>query len=224
MSGFVDSVLNVDPRLALIIVGLLVFAEDALFVGFVVPGETAAVLGGVVASRGVLPLWSVMVVVVLAAIIGDSAGYEVGRHLGPRLLSLNVMNRRLARLEKAQEFLRLRGGSAVFLGRFVAFFRAVMPALAGSSRMPYLKFLAFNAAGGLVWGAGFVLLGYLAGNSYDAAATTAGRGVTAVVAVVVVAAVITWRVRKARATRNASARRNASGEAGAGQSAGRPEQ
>ena len=52
MSGFVDSVLNVDPLLALIIVGLLVFAEDALFVGFVVPGETAAVLGGVVASRG----------------------------------------------------------------------------------------------------------------------------------------------------------------------------
>ena len=85
MSGFVDSVLNVDPLLALIIVGLLVFAEDALFVGFVVPGETAAVLGGVVASRGVLPLWSVMVVVVLAAIIGDSAGYEVGKHLGPRL-------------------------------------------------------------------------------------------------------------------------------------------
>ena len=54
MSGFVDSVLNVDPLLALIIVGLLVFAEDALFVGFVVPGETAAVLGGVVAGRGVL--------------------------------------------------------------------------------------------------------------------------------------------------------------------------
>jgi len=117
----VDSVLNVDPPLALIIVGLLVFAEDALFVGFVVPGETAAVLGGVVASRGVLPLWSVMVVVVLAAIIGDSAGYEVGKHLGPRLLGLKVMNRRLARLETAQDFLRLRGGSAVFLGRFVAF-------------------------------------------------------------------------------------------------------
>jgi membrane-associated protein len=223
VSGFVDSVLNVDPVLALIIVGLLVFAEDALVIGFVVPGETAAVLGGVVASRGVLPLWSVMVVVVLAAIIGDSAGYEVGKHLGPKLLSLKVMNRRLARLEKAQEFLRLKGGSAVFLGRFVAFFRAVMPALAGSSRMPYLKFLAFNAAGGLVWGAGFVLLGYLAGNSYEAAATAAGRGVTAVVAAVVLAAVITWRIRKARATRNASPRRNAGGEAGAGQSAGRPE-
>ena len=217
VNGFVDNVLNVDPLLALVIVGLLVFAEDALFVGFIVPGETAAVLGGVVASRGGLPLWSVMVVVVLAAILGDSVGYEVGKHLGPRLLSLKVMNGRLARLERAQEFLRLRGGSAVFLGRFVAFFRAVMPALAGSSRMPYLKFLAFNAAGGLVWGAGFVLLGYLAGNSYEAVAASAGRGVTAVVAVLAVAAVITWRIGKARA------RHNASGEAGAGQSAGRPE-
>ena len=218
MSGFVDNVLNVDPLLALVIVGLLVFAEDALFVGFVVPGETAAVLGGVVASRGNLPLWSVMVVVVFAAILGDTVGYEVGKHLGSRVLTLKLMKKRLAKLEKAQELLRRRGGSAVFLGRFGAFFRAVTPALAGTSRMPYRKFLAFNAAGGLVWGAGFVLLGFLAGNSYEAVAKSAGRDIAVTVAVVAVVAVITWRIRSARAERNAS------GEPGAGQSAGRPDQ
>jgi membrane-associated protein len=205
MSGFVDTVLNVDPLLALVIVGLLVFAEDAFFVGFVIPGETAAVLGGVVASRGNLPLWAMMVLVVLAAIIGDTVGYEVGKHLGPRMLNMKVLNKRRAKLEKAQEFLRSRGGSAVFLGRFIAFFRAVMPALAGSSRMHYPKFLAFNAAGGLVWGAGFVLLGFLAGNSYEAVAKTAGRDITAVIVAAAVAALIIWRIRKARGVKKGAA-------------------
>jgi membrane-associated protein len=198
MSGFVDSILNVSPVLALTLVGLLVFAEDALFVGFVIPGETAAVLGGVVASRGHVQLWLMMALVVLAAIIGDTAGYEIGKHFGRRVLNLKVMDRRRAKLEKAQDFLRRRGGSAVFLGRFVAFFRAVMPALAGTSRMPYPKFLAFNAAGGLVWGAGFVLLGFLAGNSYEAVAKIAGRDITVIIALVAVAALVIWRVRKAR--------------------------
>ncbi|HET6270909.1 MAG TPA: DedA family protein [Arthrobacter sp.] len=204
MSSFVDTVLNVDPLLALVIVGLLVFAEDALFVGFVIPGETAAVLGGVVASRGNLPLWSMMVLVVFAAVIGDTIGYEVGKHLGPRMLNLKVLNRRRAKLEKAQDFLRRRGGLAVFLGRFIAFFRAVMPALAGSSRMHYPKFLAFNAAGGLVWGAGFVLLGFLAGNSYEVVAKTAGRDITAVIVAAGVTAVIIWRIRKSRAKHGAA--------------------
>jgi membrane protein DedA with SNARE-associated domain len=198
VSGFVDSILSVDPVLALVLVGLLVFAEDALFVGFVIPGETAAVLGGVVASRGHVELWVVMVLVVLAAIVGDTVGYEVGKHIGPRLLNMKVLERRRGRLDKAQEFLRNRGGSAVFLGRFTAFFRAVMPALAGTSRMHYPRFLFFNAAGGLVWGTGFVLLGFLTGNSYDAVARTAGRDLTALVVGVAVIGLIIWRVRKAR--------------------------
>jgi membrane protein DedA with SNARE-associated domain len=198
MSGFVDSILNVNPLLALTLVGLLVFAEDALFVGFVIPGETAAVLGGVVASRGHVALWTMMVLVVVAAIIGDTVGYEIGKHFGPRVLGLKVMEKRRDKLEKAQDFLRRRGGSAVFLGRFVAFFRAVMPALAGTSRMRYPRFLAFNAAGGLVWGAGFVLLGFLAGNSYETVAKAAGRDITAVVLVLAVIAFIIWRVRKSR--------------------------
>lgn len=201
MSGFVDSVLNVTPALAYLIVACLVFAEDALFVGFVLPGETAAVLGGVVASRGHVQLWLMMALVVLAAIIGDTVGYEVGKHFGPRLLSLRILRKRSQKLESAQDFLRRRGGAAVFLGRFIAFFRAVMPALAGTSRMPYPRFLAYNAAGGLVWGAGFVLLGFLAGNSYEAVAKIAGRDLALVIAAVVVVAVVVWRVRKSRRER-----------------------
>ncbi len=193
-----EGVLGVPPTLAYALVALLVFAEDALFIGFVIPGETAAVLGGVLASRGQVQLELMMGVVVLAAVVGDTVGYEVGRRFGTKPLESRMFNRHRGKLDKAQDFLRRRGGSAVFLGRFIAFFRAVMPALAGVSRMQYPRFLAFNAAGGLTWGVGFVLLGYLAGNSYEVVAKTVGRDVAAAVLLIAVAALVVWRVRVAR--------------------------
>lgn len=205
MSGLIDGILGVSPALAYTLVALLVFAEDALFIGFVVPGETAAVIGGVVASRGQVQLGLMIGLVVLAAVIGDTVGYEVGKHAGPKLLDTKGLKRHRGKLDKAQDFLRRRGGSAVFLGRFIAFFRAVMPALAGISRMHYPRFLAFNAAGGLTWGVGFVLLGYVAGNSYEAVAKTVGRDITAVVAVVVIIAAVVWHVRRARRKRRVAA-------------------
>ncbi len=204
MTALLDRLFNVSGVLVYSIVAVLVFAEDALFIGFVIPGETAAVLGGVIASRGHVQLWLIALIVVAAAIVGDTVGYEVGRHLGPRLLNLKVFNKRRARLDDAQNFLRRRGGAAIFLGRFVAFFRAVMPALAGTARMRYLKFLAFNAAGGLTWGVGFTLLGYLAGNSYQRVAKTAGTAAAIVVAAIVLVAVVIWRIRKHRAEKSST--------------------
>ncbi|MGO4805250.1 DedA family protein [Arthrobacter sp. 2MCAF15] len=198
MTQFVENILNFPPLLAYVIVAGLVFAEDALFVGFVIPGETAAVLGGVVASRGNAQLWLMMVLVVMAAVVGDSVGYEVGKHLGPRFLELRGFRKKRTRLDEAQDFLRRKGGAAVFLGRFVAFFRAVMPALAGSARMPYPRFLAFNVAGGILWGVGFVLLGFVAGNSYEAVAKAAGRDIAVVVGVLAVIGLIIWQVRRRR--------------------------
>jgi membrane-associated protein len=203
MSSLIDHILAVPGVLVYVLVGLLVFAEDALFVGFVIPGETAAVLGGVDASRSHVNLWLIILVVVGAAIIGDSVGYEIGRQLGPRVLQARVLDRHRRRLDDAQDFLARRGGSAVFLGRFVAFFRAVMPALAGTARMPYRRFLAYNAAGGLIWGTGFVLLGHLAGNSYAAVEKTVGRGAALAVLAVVLVGLLVWRIRRHRAERRA---------------------
>jgi len=204
VGGLINGILGVSPLLAYTLVALLVFAEDALFIGFVIPGETAAVLGGVVASRGQVQLGLMMGLVVLAAVIGDTVGYEVGKHVGPKLLDTRGLTRHRKKLDKAQDLLRRRGGSAVFLGRFIAFFRAVMPALAGISGMHYPRFLAFNAAGGLAWGAGFVLLGYLAGNSYEAVAKTVGRDITAAVVLVALVGAVVWRVRSARRKRDAA--------------------
>lgn len=102
------------------------------------------------------------------------AGHE-RRHLGPRLLDSKPLRKHHRRLHDAQDFLRRRGGWAVFLGRFVAFFRAVMLALADASRMRYLKFLASNAFGGIISDVGFVFLRFLAGASYETVAKAAGR-------------------------------------------------
>ena len=196
MSNLIDGILNVNAILAFILVGVVVFAEDALFVGFVIPGETAAVIGGVVASRGNANVVLMAAIVVAAAILGDSVGYEIGKRFGPRLLESRPLRKRRAKLDRAQDFLRRRGGVAVFLGRFVAFFRAVMPALAGTSHMPYPRFVAWNAAGGLVWGVSFVALGYFAGNSYQSVAKTVGRDVAAGAAIVLVLALIGWQIVK----------------------------
>ncbi|WP_371400819.1 DedA family protein [Kribbella sp. NBC_00662] len=196
MNRLTDWLLGLHGLAVYAVVGLLVFAEDALFVGFVLPGETAAVLGGVAAALGHASLAAVLAVVIGAAVLGDTIGYEVGRHFGPRLLASRFLQRRAGRLDAARRQLAGRGGTAVFLARFVAFFRATMPALAGASGMRYLKFVSFNAAGGIVWGTAVVLVGYLAGNSYTKVEKTFGRLAALVVAAVVVVAIVVWRVRR----------------------------
>jgi membrane protein DedA with SNARE-associated domain len=196
LSGLVDKLLHVPGWVVLGVVGLIVFAEDALFVGFVLPGETVAVLGGVAARLGNVSLAGVLAVAVVAAIVGDTVGYEIGKHLGARVLRTDFLQQRKARIESAQELLARRGGSAVFLGRWVAFFRAVMPALAGSARMPYRKFVVWNAFGGIVWGVAVVLLGYLAGLSYQKIEGTFGSIVAYAVGGLVVVGLAVWFVRR----------------------------
>jgi membrane protein DedA with SNARE-associated domain len=203
MSGIVEGLLSVESIWVYVLVAALVFAEDAIFVGFVIPGETAAVLGGVDASRGHVSVVVIALVVVLAAIVGDTVGYEVGKHLvGPRLLGHDRLRRHHRRIHDAQDFLARRGGWAVFLGRFTAFFRAVMPALAGSARMPYPRFLAFNAFGGVVWGIGFVVLGYLAGSSYKTVEQQVGRGAAFAAVGLLVVALVVLHLRRRRADRS----------------------
>ncbi len=171
------------------LVGVLAFAEAAVFVGFVLPGETAVVLGGVLASQHAVSLTGMAAVVVVAAIVGDSVSYEVGRHFGERILTLPLLRHRRPDFDRALAYLRARGGRAVFLGRFTAFLRAVMPELAGQSHLPYRRFLAFNAAGGLLWGVGFTLLGYGAGASYATVEKAAGWASTGLLVLILAVAV-----------------------------------
>jgi len=200
LTDLLERLLAVPAPVVLAVVGTLVFIEDALFVGFVVPGETVAILGGVAASLGHVPLWAVLTVVVVAAIVGDSVGFEVGRRLGPWLMATRLLVRHADRLDDARALLARRGGWAVVLGRWVAFFRAVMPALAGSTDMRYRTFLVFNALGGVLWATAVVVGGYLAGTSYQAVADALGAGGPVLVGLAVVVGFVVWQVRRRRTT------------------------
>jgi membrane protein DedA with SNARE-associated domain len=199
VTAFLDPLVQVSPGLAYVIIFALVFAEAAVFLGFVLPGETACLVGGVLCATGRLHLAVLLPLVVVAAVVGDTVGYEVGRLSGPSLLRTRLLRRYAPRIEGAQRILRERGSWAIFVARFTAFLRAVMPGLAGMSRMPYGRFLVFNAAGGLVWGVGVTLLGYSAGASYDGLSRLLGQ-ISAVVAVVVVGGVLLvwWRHQRHR--------------------------
>jgi membrane protein DedA with SNARE-associated domain len=201
VSSLTSELGRVSGPVALLLIAGLVFGETAVFLGFVIPGETAAVLGGVLASRGHVPLPLLIVVVVAAAVTGPMVGYEIGRHLGGRLIAARRMRPVAAGMDRAQAVLRRRGGLAVLLGRFVAVLRALMPAVAGTARMPYRTFLLYNALGGVIWGAGYCLLGYAAGSAYAAIERTVGTGVAVLLAVAVLAAVAFWAIRRHRRER-----------------------
>jgi membrane protein DedA with SNARE-associated domain len=192
----VDTLLAVPPWIALLIIAGLVFGEAALFFGFVLPGETAVVYGGVLADAGRISVLVVLVVVFVAAVIGDSVGFEVGRKLGPRLMEAPVLRHHRDRVVAAQGYLRERGGRAVVMGRFTAFLRAVMPGLAGASRMHYRRFLAFNVMGGVMWGTACVLLGYFAAHSISA--ITHALGLTSAAIIVFLVAGVAWAWHRRR--------------------------
>jgi membrane protein DedA with SNARE-associated domain len=201
LHNVLDAIQSVPAAVAYLLIGLLVFGEAAVFIGFVFPGETAVLLGGFLASQGHLDVWTLTTLVVVCAIVGDTVGYEVGKHLGPRVLRLGIFQKHRARLDKAQDMLRRRGGPAVFLGRWTAFFRAVMPGLAGLSQMRYRVFLFWNAMGGIAWGVAFSLIGYFAGASYAKVASSIGKGTALVIAIIVIAGIVVWRVRRRRSER-----------------------
>jgi membrane protein DedA with SNARE-associated domain len=198
LHGVLDAIRSVPPTLAYVIIGLLVFGEAAVFIGFVLPGETAVLLGGFLASQGHLDIVTLTVLVVVCAIVGDTVGFEVGKHYGPRVLRLGMIRKHQSRIDRAQETLRRRGGPAVFLARWTAFFRAVMPGLAGLSQMRYRTFLVWNALGGIAWGVTFSLIGYFAGASYEKVASAVGEGTAVVIALLVLGALVVWRVRRKR--------------------------
>lgn len=198
MGHITDALLNLHGPVIYIVVAALVFAEAALFFGFVFPGETAIVVAGVLASQHRVSLSILLIVIVLSAIIGDSVGYEIGRKFGDRLLDTRALRKHRDKLGKAQDLLRRRGAAAVFIGRFTALLRAIMPALAGSARMPYGRFLVFNALGGITWGIGFTVGGYLAGTAFEQVAQWAGRVLAIAVAVIAVIGLFVWWLRRRR--------------------------
>jgi membrane protein DedA with SNARE-associated domain len=186
ISRLLEPLLSLHGWQAYCLVGLLVFAEDAVMLGFVFPGETAAILGGAVAAKGGVSLGGIIAVVVLCAVAGDSVGYAIGERWGRQLVQLGPLRKRQKGIDTALEQLSRRGAIAVFVARFSAFLRAVIPGLAGMSQMPYRVFLPANALGGVCWGVLYVLLGYFVGERVEKASGIASDVLLGLIVVVIV--------------------------------------
>ena len=202
MGALVDTLLSLPPWLVLTCVFALPALEASAFLGLVVPGETAVIIGGVVAHGGGLPLWTVIVAAILGAAVGDQIGYQVGRRYGPRLL--DRMPRRVQhspQIPKALDFVRRRGPMAVVLGRWTAALRALVPGIAGMSGMHARPFTTANVAGGLVWAVAMAVAGYLAGASFrvlEHRLGIAGEIILGLVVVVLVGLSIRHKIRESR--------------------------
>ena len=212
MAWLSDTILRLAGPLVLVVVFALPALEASTLLGIVVPGELALVLGGVLAHQGRVPLWAAVVAGAAGAVVGDSVGYAVGRRVGKRLLAR--VPRRLVvprQVERATALLRRLGGRAVFVGRFTAALRALVPGLAGTAGIPYRTFLVWNLAGGVLWATGFVLLGFAAGRAWRTAERLAGRTGLVLLGVIVAGAAAAALVRRRRSGRH---RRPAAGRPG----------
>jgi membrane-associated protein len=161
-----------------LLVAALAFLETGAFVGLVAPGETAVILGGVVAAEGQVDLTVMLAVAWVAAASGDLVSFTLGGRLGRRFLQqrgprLGVTAPRLARVE---QFFDRHGPKAILAGRFVGLVRAVAPFLAGSSGMRLRAFLPWSLLGTAVWSATFVLVGYAFSSSFGTAADAITHG------------------------------------------------
>jgi membrane protein DedA with SNARE-associated domain len=190
----------------LIALFLIVMLESG---GVPLPGETALVAAGVFASQGELNIVEVIAVAAAAAIIGDNLGYWAGRTGGRKLLERSkFLSRWMDRvLPWAEGFFHRHGAKTIFIGRFFSVLRVTAAWMAGVSRMPWLKFLAWNAAGGICWA---VLVGLVAYYLGHAAADAISRyGLIGGVALVVLAALALvgfhfWKKRLLRAESQSS--------------------
>ena len=143
----------------------VLFAETGLFVGFFLPGDSLLFAAGVVAAAGGLDLVLVCLVCTAAAIIGNLVGFAFGRRVGRPLFERpdsRFFKRR--HLLAAEAFYAKHGGKTIVLARFLPFVRTFAPIVAGASRMESGRFVLYTILGGVLWGTGLPLAGYLVGN------------------------------------------------------------
>ena len=185
------------------LVAALAFAETGAFIGLLAPGETAIVLGGVVAAHGDISLPAMIAIAWVAAAGGDLASFTLGKRLGRRFVITRGPRFGVTapRLERVEAFFDHHGPKAILVGRFIGLVRAVAPFLAGASGMRLRAFLPWSLLGTLVWTSAFTLVGYAFSNSFSAAAgvLTHGALAVAVAAAAALGARELIRARRARA-------------------------
>jgi membrane protein DedA with SNARE-associated domain/membrane-associated phospholipid phosphatase len=161
------------------LVGVMAFLETGAFVGLVAPGETVVIAGGVIAGQGTIALLPLIGLVWLCAVLGDTTSFYIGRRLGRGFLEKHGPRVKITheRLEQVEGYFDRHGGKTILIGRFIGLVRALAPFIAGSSGMPYRRFIPYSIVGTGLWSTTFCLIGYIFWRSFDKVAHLVGQAI-----------------------------------------------
>lgn len=149
----------------------IIFAETGLLIGFFLPGDSLLVSAGLLGSQGYIDVWLLGLVLSVAAVVGDTVGYAIGKASGPHLFTREdslLFNRK--HLMRAHEFYERHGGKTILIARFMPIIRTFAPVVAGMGEMHYTRFVAYNVVGGVAWVWSMLLLGYSLGRTFPGVA------------------------------------------------------
>lgn len=202
ISHFIDIVLHLDIYLETLvtqygpwiyaILFAVIFCETGFVVTPILPGDSLLFVAGTLAAVGGMDIGSLIASLSIAAILGNSVNYGIGRYLGPKVFQWpdsRWFNRKA--LEKTHDFYEKHGGKTIVLTRFLPLFRTFAPFVAGIGAMNWLRFSAFNVAGGLAWVVSLSMLGYWFGN-VEIIRKNLSAAVVGIVVISLLPAIIAW--------------------------------
>ena len=196
LRSLIDAVAGLDSPMLVLVVAGLAFAETAFLLDLVVPGEVGMVIAGAAGAQADIPLAALVAGAAVGATVGDTVSFYLGRRFGTGLARRWAWTRRRVApgLDRAHEYFDRHGGRAVFVGRWVGAMRAIVPLVAGSAGMRFRRFLPWNVAASLSWGAAVVSAGYLLGAEVAGLVDRLGQVVSGVALV----ALALWWLRRRR--------------------------
>ena len=185
---------------------LIIFAETGLFVGFFLPGDSLLITAGIFAGAGKLDIFWLIVILVAAAVIGDSTGYWFGEKVGKKLFNRPHSHLfKKKHLMRAKDFYDRHGGKTIIIARFIPIIRTFAPIIAGATDMHYRKFLSYNIFGGAFWVLLMTLIGYYLGSTVPDIEKNIGPVVLAVIILSLLPAIIGYAKEKIRERKKSEA-------------------
>ena len=187
-----------------LLVAAMAYAETGAFLGFIAPGEVTVLFAGVVAGQGKIDVIPLLAIVWACAVAGDMTSFYLGRRLGREFLVKHGPRVRITeeRLAQVEAFFVKRGGVTILVGRFLGLVRPIAPFLAGSTGMPFRRFVPYDVIAAGAWSTVFVMLGYIFWHSFDRVVDIAHKGAFALGAVAVVVFVVVIAYRQLRDEEN----------------------
>jgi membrane-associated protein len=207
LSRIIDLFLHLDQHLGQLIsqygtwthliLFLIVFCETGLVITPFLPGDSLLFAAGTFAALGALDLWLIVILLIIAAIIGDTVNYWIGAYVGPRAFRGDIRFLKKEYLERTHAFYEKHGGKTIILARFLPIIRTFAPFVAGVGAMSYPKFITYNVVGAVLWVGLFVLAGYFFGNI-----TIVRENFTLVILAIIVISVLPLAIEALRARRS----------------------